>query len=82
LAIEGDAKRFDEMVEGCRWRIENDAENHQPLGGSPMRMCRAQSAPGEPIVRVLFTITDDEFCDLWWVDLADDPESPDDPIEG
>jgi hypothetical protein len=45
-------------------------------------MCRAQEIPGGPILRILFTISpDDEFCDLWHVDMTDDPESVDDPDE-
>jgi hypothetical protein len=59
-----------------------DAESHPELGNSHLRMCRAQEIPGGPILRILFTISpDDEFCDLWHVDMTDDPESVDDPDE-
>lgn len=79
-AIEADAKRLDEMLDACRWAIEEDAERHPEIGGSPFRMARAHSEPGGPIIRVLFTISaDDQFCDLWHVDQVPDPGSVDSP---
>jgi len=69
--VGNDIRRFDEMLSAITWEIARDPEHAPAVPGSRLRLARSEAMPGEPILRVYYTINDDGTCSLWDVNLAD-----------
>ena len=69
--VEPDAKRLDEQLEGLMWQISRDAEGCWNLRDN-LYLIKTDPWPDAPVLRVYFTIENDDLCVLQWVEIADD----------
>lgn len=71
IRIETDAKRLDEQLRGIEWHIARDAEGGWQVRYSNLYLIKTDPWPDAPALRVYYTIDDDNYCTLQWIEFIE-----------
>lgn len=69
--VESDARRLDAQLEGIIWQVAHDAEGCWNLRGN-LYLIKTDPWPDAPALRMFFTIDDDNYCTLQWIETVED----------
>ena len=71
-------KRLDEVLQIATWAISRDAEAHELVEGTPLRVRFIEPYPGVPRLRIFFRIVDDNNVEMMGIERIE--EDPSDPV--
>jgi hypothetical protein len=61
-------KRLDEIIRSVEWQIAGYAEKCPKMAGTILRVAFTDPFPDAPGMRVLFSIDNDVFCTVHWIE--------------